>query len=262
MFKECRKLHTLRLDDCSRETVERIINSSDLPTGGAEDYEGTRQIFVNPDDIGDLTAPDGWVFVDRFTGEEIKPDEDPIPLYEPNQFQGDTIITEVKTMVNTSHNSLDYMFDGCTALTTVNTTDWDTSNVYNMEYMFRNCTSLTELDLSSFVTSNHNTGMFNYMFYGCTALETLDIRNFALSYYDSEEGYMAQSMFENCTSLHTIYMNNCNAFTIAEITNSLNSVSYKGSQPQIIYCKDDNLIHPGSGTRIQPPSGWRFEYVD
>lgn len=72
MLNSCRKLHTLRLDDCNEDTIRKIIESREFPTGKAEDYEGTRQIFVDPDNIGDLSAPANWVFVDYETNEVIE----------------------------------------------------------------------------------------------------------------------------------------------------------------------------------------------
>ena len=63
--------------------------------------------------------------------------------------------------------------------------------------MFSGCSSLTSLDLSSFNTSNV-TGMGN-MFYGCTALESLNLPGFATS-----SPADLNSMFYNCSSLESI----------------------------------------------------------
>jgi len=46
-----------------------------------------------------------------------------------------------------------YMFSGCSALTTLDVSNFDTSSVYKMEHMFSGCSSLTILDLSNFDTS-------------------------------------------------------------------------------------------------------------
>ena len=268
MFWDCTSLHTLILDNCSKDTISKIIYLSNLPK--YEDEEITHIIHCREEDVAGLTPPKGWKFEPIIEPDEppvepdepieppVEPEEPTIPLYQLGQFSGDTTLTEVRTMVNSTHTDLSDMFNGCTNLVSVNTTDWDTSNVADMSYMFRNCTSLTELDLSSFDTSNHRgAGMFDYMFYGCTSLETLDIRNFYINYYDSEEGYMAQNTFTNCNSLHTIYMNNCGAYTIKELVNSLPYNQGTGK----IYVSRYNLIHP-AGYTIQPPSGWRFEYID
>jgi surface protein len=181
--------------------------------------------------------------------------EPEIPLYAPEQFRGNTTITEVNTMVNTSHNSLDYMFDGCTSLTTVNTTDWDTSNVTTMNSMFYSCVSLTQLDLSSFDTSNVT--YMNNMFYNCVALETLDIRNFTAPSFGQTDG-----VFDGCTKLHTIRMDNCDNRAIRRLiynqdnfpTNEIEGVTRK------IYVKQASLTDQ-YGT-LTAPTNWKFVPVD
>ena len=49
----------------------------------------------------------------------------------------------------------------------------DTSNVTDMQYMFNECSSLTSLDLSSFNTSKVT--RMNFMFYGCSSLKDVYI---------------------------------------------------------------------------------------
>ena len=49
---------------------------------------------------------------------------------------------------------MSYMFAGCTSLTEIDFTNWNTSNVTNMSGMFEKCTGLTQLDLVNFDTSN------------------------------------------------------------------------------------------------------------
>ena len=68
MFYSCRNLHTLRLDNCSNDTISKIINSSNF---APSNYSATRRIYVNPDNIGDLIAPTKCVFINCLTGEEI-----------------------------------------------------------------------------------------------------------------------------------------------------------------------------------------------
>ena len=46
------------------------------------------------------------------------------------------------------------MFEFCSSLTSLNLSNFNTSNVVDMESMFSNCGSLTSLDLSNFKTSN------------------------------------------------------------------------------------------------------------
>ena len=64
MLNNCRRLHTLRLDNCNEDTIRKIIESESFPTGEAEDNWGeTRKIYCLEENVGELTAPDGWEFV-------------------------------------------------------------------------------------------------------------------------------------------------------------------------------------------------------
>ena len=61
------------------------------------------------------------------------------------------------------------MFDGCSSLTNLNLSNFNTQKVTNMEYMFKGCSSLTNLNLSNFNTQNV-TDMY-WMFDGCSSLK-------------------------------------------------------------------------------------------
>ena len=56
------------------------------------------------------------------------------------------------------------MFYGCSSLTSLDLSNFNTSNVIDMNNMFYGCSSLTSLDLSNFDTSN--VLFMNYMFRG------------------------------------------------------------------------------------------------
>lgn len=60
MFMFCNNLRYLYLVGCSNETISKIINDSNLPTGTWR--EEMRVIFCREKDRGDLEAPDGWEF--------------------------------------------------------------------------------------------------------------------------------------------------------------------------------------------------------
>jgi surface protein len=62
-------------------------------------------------------------------------------------------------------------FWGCSSLTSLDLSNFVTSNVTDMTGMFLSCSSITSLDLSNFDTSNV-TDMAS-MFSGCTSLETI-----------------------------------------------------------------------------------------
>ena len=60
------------------------------------------------------------------------------------------------------------MFFGCSSLTKIDLSNFNTQNVNDMRYMFFGCSSLTKIDLSNFNTQNIND--LNSMFEGCSSL--------------------------------------------------------------------------------------------
>ena len=68
-------------------------------------------------------------------------------------------------------DSCEDMFNGCTSLTTLNLSNFNTTNVTSMAHTFLGCTALQTLNLSNFNTANVTT--MSYMFQGCIALTTI-----------------------------------------------------------------------------------------
>ena len=91
------------------------------------------------------------------------------------------------------------MFNGCSSLTSLDLSNFNTSEVASMYSMFNNCNSLTTLNLHKFNTSNV-TNMEN-MFYGCSNLTSLD-----LSSFNTSEVTNMISMFYDDSALTTIYV--------------------------------------------------------
>ena len=223
MLRGCTSLHTLRLDNCSNDTINKIITSLNFPTNVIEGE--IRTIFCKEENAADLTPPTNWEF-SFITEEEIIPPEVPdegpeiippsvpeepeIPLYKPGEFREDTKLETVETIVNETHDDLEEMFYNCYNLTSVNTKDWDTSNVRSMKTMFYNCTSLTSLDLGTWSTGSVTN--MKGMFHGCSNLEKIDMRGFKIA-----QDTNVTSMFEGCTDLKTLYLNECNPTTVARI---------------------------------------------
>ena len=117
--------------------------------------------------------------------------------------------------------SMSGMFYGCTNLTTLDLSGWDTSQVTRMENMFANCQNLTTLDVSNFDTSQvtHMTGMFS----GCKSLTTLDVSNF-----DTSQVTSMRLMFGFCQSLTTLNLSN---FNTSKVTNM--GLMFRGCQSLI-----------------------------
>ena len=131
-------------------------------------------------------------------------------------------ITNISFQNKTSLLTLDYlnftnaitnatsMFHGCTALTSINALNFNTSNVTSMTNMFYNCSKLQTLNLSNFDTSNVTS--MGSTFLGCTNLTTLDIGNFDTSSV-TNMGYM----FNNCNNLTTLDVSNFNTSKVTRM---------------------------------------------
>lgn len=105
-----------------------------------------------------------------------------------------------------------YMLD----LTSLNLSNFDTSNVTNMAYMFSNMSSLASLDLSNFdtpkVTDVHN--MFSYI---------PNLTNLDLSRFDTSKVINMSAMFSNMLELTNLNLSNLNT---SQVTNMSNMFSY------------------------------------
>ena len=89
------------------------------------------------------------------------------------------------------------MFHGCSSLSSLDVSSFDTSNVWGMKGMFNGCSELVSLDLSSFNTwlvSN-----LSDMFSGCSSLKSLDLSSFDTSYV-----LRMNDMFNGCSSLTSL----------------------------------------------------------
>ena len=287
MLYRCTALTELRLDNCNRDTLINIVNDYNyFPAHNDTDVE--RIIYCNETTATGMTAPRGWRF--EFVSEETEepeipdvPEEPDVPVdrkvYEPYEFKDDTSLASTDILVNTTNTTLDNMFYNCYSLTSVNTTDWDTSSVTNMSYMFyyclaltvldlsmfntsnvtnmnamfRGCNKLTELDLSSFDTSNVTD--VSYMFAYCSSLTKLDVRNFNFLSLGSQS--ISDSCFlSGCYALTELRLDNCNKTTISMIINNYDfPTSFDTTVDRVIYCKEENA----SGLTV--PTGWRFEFV-
>ena len=119
------------------------------------------------------------------------------------------------------------MFNGCSGLTELDVTTFNTSEVTDMRSMFYDCSGLTELDLSNFDTSQVttmgtiNTYSLDGMFGNCSKLTELD-----LSSFDTSNVTDMNEMFKNCSTLTTIYVSEYDETTGKGWTTSAVTDSY------------------------------------
>ena len=103
-------------------------------------------------------------------------------------------VNEVILSWNNSINNCDYLFFGCSNITEIDLSHFNTSRVTSMQGMFYNCSSLIYLNISNLDTSI--VIQMKFIFKGCLSLISLDLSNFETSNLEN----MA-SMFESCSSL-------------------------------------------------------------
>ena len=102
------------------------------------------------------------------------------------------------------------MFSHMSNLTTLNISNFDTSQVTNMRDMFYSVSSLTSLNLSSFDTSQV-TNMRD-MFYSVSSLTSLDLSNF-----DTSKVTDMGEMFFGMSNLTTLNLSNFNTSKVTSM---------------------------------------------
>ncbi|WP_304155181.1 BspA family leucine-rich repeat surface protein [Hoylesella buccalis] len=103
------------------------------------------------------------------------------------------------------------MFFGCYALTSLDVSNFNTQNVKDMYGMFYNCSALTSLDVSNFNTQNVT--YMDYMFYNCSALTSLDVSNF-----NTQNVTDMSEMFRYCSALTSLDVSKFNTQNITNMS--------------------------------------------
>ena len=140
--------------------------------------------------------------------------------------------------------SLNQAFISCRALTSIDASKLNTTNVTIMSNMFSDCSSLTSLDLSSFDTSNATE--ISGMFFSCSKLTSLDVSHFNttkvtdmsdmfnscssltsldLSSFDTSKVRDMSRMFSDCARLTSLDLSSFNTTNVTETTGMFNNCS-------------------------------------
>ena len=122
---------------------------------------------------------------------------------------------------------MDNMFNGCSALKSLDLTNFNTAKVTDMGNMFYGCSALTSLDLTNFNTANVD--FMDSMFNGCSALKSLDLTNF-----NTAKVVNMYMMFNGCSALESLDLTN---FNTAKVT-YMNNMFYGCSALTTIYASD------------------------
>ena len=125
-----------------------------------------------------------------------------------------TTIEGIEYLNTENVTSMSLMFSGCSALTTLNLSNFDTQSVTNMTGMFSDCRALTTLDVSNFNTQNVTD--MSFMFFNCSAITTLDIAKF-----DTKNVTDMSFMFCSDPALTTIYASDKFVTTACEVDENM-----------------------------------------
>lgn len=136
------------------------------------------------------------------------------------------------------------LFYSCGSFTSLDLSNFDTSSVVDMNGMFSSCWGLTSLDLSSFDTSQVTD--MSRMFGACSSLTSLDLSSFHPSNTTD-----LSNMFINCSGLTTVYSSpdadwsnadkSSDMFTSCIKINGSNGTTYDSSHTDASYARIDGL---------------------
>ena len=120
-------------------------------------------------------------------------------------------ISGLKYLNTANVTDMSFMFHGCSALKSLDLTNFNTAKVVYMDNMFYRCSTLTSLDLKNFNTAEV-TNMY-HMFYGCSALKSLDLTNF-----NTAKVTDMNHMFYDCSALESLVITNFNTENVTNMS--------------------------------------------
>ena len=123
-----------------------------------------------------------------------------------------TSITGISYLKTNEVTNMQYMFRGCSGLTSLNLSGFNTAKVTDMSYMFYNCTALTSLNVTNWNTANVTTMMD--MFSECRNLTDLNVSGFNTANVTD-----MLSVFENCRALTGLNVSNWNTANVTTLSN-------------------------------------------
>ncbi len=129
-------------------------------------------------------------------------------------FQRCSKLTEIKGIENFDTKIVTNMgniFNGCSSLTNLDLSKWDTSKVDFMQGMFYNCTNLKEIKFGKKFDTSLVTKMGS-MFAGCSSLTSIDVISF-----NTEKVTEMGSMFSGCSSLKSLDLSHFDTSNVTSI---------------------------------------------
>lgn len=107
-------------------------------------------------------------------------------------------LTSIEAKMDTAKvTDMTRLFEDCTALTSVDVSEWEMSNVSNLSQMFGGCMALTSLAVSAWDVSN--VARIFYTFGQCQSLQEIDVSRWNVGNVVNMSG-----AFSNCQQLQTL----------------------------------------------------------
>ena len=126
------------------------------------------------------------------------------------KLQNITFGNKFRTTVNTI--TMHVMFYNCNSLTSLDLSNFNSTNAKSMQNMFLYCGSLTSINMgSNFKVTSECTNMYA-MFSNCSSLKTLD-----LSSFDTRNVTTLQWTFYECSSLTSLNLNGFNTSSVTDM---------------------------------------------
>ena len=126
-------------------------------------------------------------------------------------------LTELETITGLEYlntekvTDMSDMFSNCSALTSLDVTNFNTEKVTNMSFMFYKCSKLTSLDVTKFNTANVTD--MNGMFFSCVALTSLDVSKF-----NTVNVTNMPQMFYKCSKLTSLDVSKFNTMNVTNMS--------------------------------------------
>ena len=215
---------TFYYDDL-KETRDGEIYPIPWNSGDPEDWDDPEWVIY--EDENGNTAITSVAFDDSFSNYRLESAFD--------MFATCTALTSIDfTNFNTSSvTTMSGMFFGCRSLTTLDLSSFDTDQVENMEAMFAECSALTNITFGDNFNTENVTSMGG-MFASCNSLTSLDLSNF-----NTENVTYMGGMFDECEELAALSLSSsfktsnvedmsymfydCKALTILDLSNFVTS---------------------------------------
>lgn len=130
-------------------------------------------------------------------------------------------VTELKNLSGldvSSTNTLNNMFAGCSSLTKIDISNWNTSNITTLQYIFAGCSNLKEVVMDNLDLSKVTN--FSDLFNSCSKLEKISLKNTRLNSVTS-----LNSAFSGLSSIKEIDLSNANLGNVSNFSGAFSDLS-------------------------------------